>query len=74
MKKFYTLMAIVLLASMFLSACGSAATPAPTAMPAATQAPAATTASCCHCSHARRNSHDFSHCTRLHTGNCLLRW
>ena len=50
MKKFYSLMAIVLLASMFLSACGSAATAAPTAMPAptqasaATQAPAATTA------------------------------
>ncbi len=39
MKKFYTLMAIVLVASMFLSACGSAATPAPTAMPAATAAP-----------------------------------
>ena len=44
MKKFYTLMAIVLVASMFLSACGSAATPAPTAMPAPTQAPAPTTA------------------------------
>ncbi len=44
MKKFYTLMAIVLVASMFLSACGSAATPAPTAMPAPTQAPAATAA------------------------------
>ena len=44
MKKFYTLMAIVLVASMFLSACGSAATPAPTAMPAPTQAPVATAA------------------------------
>ncbi len=38
MKKLYTLIAIVLLASMFLSACGSAATP--TAMPVPTQAPA----------------------------------
>ena len=48
MKKLYTIMAIVLVASMFLTACGSAATPAPTAMPAATtaptQAPAATAA------------------------------
>ena len=48
MKKLYTIMAIVLVASMFLTACGSAATAAPTAMPAATtaptQAPAATAA------------------------------
>jgi len=49
MKKLYTIMAVVLLASMLLSACGSAATPteampAPTQAPAATQAPAPTTA------------------------------
>jgi len=41
MKKAYTLMAIVLLASMILTACGGAVTPAPTEAPAApaTQAP-----------------------------------
>ncbi len=39
MKKLYTFMAIVLVASMFLTACGSVATPAPTAMPAATRLP-----------------------------------
>jgi basic membrane protein A len=50
MKKLYTLTALVLLASMVLTACGTAATtvapppPADTAAPAATQAPAATTA------------------------------
>ena len=41
MKKLYTLTALVLLASMFLTACGTAA-PAATEAPAATQAPAAT--------------------------------
>ncbi len=50
MKKLYTLMALVLLASMLMTACGTPATatqappPADTAAPAATAMPAATTA------------------------------
>lgn len=45
MKKLYTLMAIALLASMVLTACGSAPTQAPaTQAPAATEAPAMTEA------------------------------
>ena len=54
MKKLYTLMALVLLASMLMTACGTPATteappaateaPAATAMPAPTTAPAATVA------------------------------
>jgi basic membrane protein A len=48
MKKLYTLMALVLLASMLMTACGTPATateaPAPTTAPAATQPPAATEA------------------------------
>jgi basic membrane protein A and related proteins len=47
MKKLYTIMAVVLLASMLLTACGGAATPAATAMPATmvmTAAPVATVA------------------------------
>ena len=38
----FSLLALIVVFSMALSACGSAATPAPTAMPAPTQAPAAT--------------------------------
>jgi basic membrane protein A len=47
MKKLYSIMAVVLLASMLLTACGGATTPATTAMPATmvmTAAPAAPTA------------------------------
>ena len=40
----FSLLALIVVFAMTLSACGSAATPAPTAMPAPTQAPAATTA------------------------------
>ena len=38
----FSLLALIVVFAMTLSACGSAATPAPTAMPAPTQAPAAT--------------------------------
>ena len=38
----FSLLALIVVFAMALSACGSAATPAPTAMPAPTQAPAAT--------------------------------
>lgn len=42
-KKYgYSLIAVLMIAATVLSACGTPATPAPTAMPAATQAPAAT--------------------------------
>ncbi len=44
MKKLYTVLAVVLLASMILTACGSPATPAATQAPVVTQAPAAATA------------------------------
>ncbi len=44
MKKLYTITAAILLASMLLTACGTAATQAPTAAPAPTTAPAATSA------------------------------
>jgi basic membrane protein A len=44
MKKLYMITALVLLASMLLTACGTAATPAPTEAPAPTTAPAATQA------------------------------
>jgi len=39
MKKLYTVLAVVLLASMILTACGSPATPAPTQAPVVTAAP-----------------------------------
>src|SRR5512135_1544196 len=41
-KAWYSLVAVLMIAATALSACGTAATPAPTAMPAPTQAPAAT--------------------------------
>jgi len=44
MKKLYTLMAVVLLASMLMTACGTPATATEAPAPAATQAPAAATA------------------------------
>src|SRR5512138_2105103 len=44
MNKFRNLLAVVMLASLFLTACGSQATPAPTEAPAPTQAPANTQA------------------------------
>ena len=43
-KNLFLLTALIVSVSMILSACGSAATPAPTAMPAPTTAPAATQA------------------------------
>ncbi len=41
-KSWYSFVAVLVVAATALSACGTAATPAPTAMPAPTQAPAAT--------------------------------